>query len=275
MRHTITILAVILALAGPTTTATQMGPNIESAEPFKLGTFETGGRIFVGVVLRDELVVELHRANADLEGHRDYATMPMPDDMLGLIERYDYGLKYRLYEIVNHLVENDRLAASTRPGYVHPVGEIRTLAPIRYPGKILNAAVNFYSHISEAASDEARQEAIRQRQENKGVPYLFLKPARGAVVGNGDNIVIIGVGVIIPPWNFPLAILTGMTVASIVTGNTVVLKPASDSPFVGFKFMEIIGRRPRWRGSPATTPRTRTPAHWRRGSTASDANTRR
>jgi len=50
----------------------------------------------------------------------------------------------------------------------------------------------------------------------------------------------LGVGVVIPPWNFPLAILTGMTVASIVTGNTVVLKPASDSPFVGFKFMEIM-----------------------------------
>lgn len=190
MRHTITTLAVILALAGPTTTAAQMGPNIESAEPFKLGTFENGGRIFVGIVLRDQLIVELDPANADLEGHRDYATMPMPEDMLGLIERYDYGLKYRLYEIVNHLVENNRLATGTRPGYIHRVNEIRTLAPIHYPGKILNAAVNFYSHISEAASPEARQEAIRQRRENRGVPYLFLKPARGAVVGNGENIVI-------------------------------------------------------------------------------------
>ncbi len=190
MRHTITALAVILALAGPTVTATQMGPNIESAEPFKLGTFENEGRIFVGIVIRDRLIIELDAANTDLEGHRDYATMPMPGDMLGLIERYDYGLKYRLYEIVNHLVDNDRLAAGMRPGYIHPVDEIRTLAPIHYPGKILNAAVNFYSHISEAASPEERQEAIRRRQENKGVPYLFLKPARGAVVGNGENIVI-------------------------------------------------------------------------------------
>ena len=188
MRHTITSLAIILALAGPTTA--QMGPNIESAEPFKLGTFENGGRVFVGIVLRDQLIVELDGANEDLEGHRDYAPMPMPEDMLGLIERYDYGLKYRLYEIVNHLVENDRLAAGMRPGYIHPVDGIRTLAPIQYPGKILNAAVNFYSHISEAASPEDRQEAIRQRQENQGVPYLFLKPGRGAVVGNGENIVI-------------------------------------------------------------------------------------
>ena len=76
------------------------------------------------------------------------------------------------------------------PGYIHPLNDVRTLAPIQYPGKILNAAVNFYSHISEGATPEARQEAIRRRQENLGVPYLFLKPARGAVVGNGDNIVI-------------------------------------------------------------------------------------
>ncbi|SVA51165.1 uncharacterized protein METZ01_LOCUS104019, partial [marine metagenome] len=190
MRHTITTLAVILTLLGPTTAVTQMEPNIESSEPFKLGTYENEGRIFVGIVLRDQLIIELGPANTDLEGQRDYATMPMPQDMLGLIERYDYGLKYRLYEIVNHLVENDRLAAGVRPGYIHPLSDVRTLAPIQYPGKILNAAVNFYSHISEGATPEARQEAIRQRQENRGVPYLFLKPARGAVVGNGDNIVI-------------------------------------------------------------------------------------
>ena len=50
----------------------------------------------------------------------------------------------------------------------------------------------------------------------------------------------LGVGVVIPPWNFPLAIMAGMTVASIVTGNTVVLKPSSDAPAIAFKFFEIL-----------------------------------
>jgi 1-pyrroline-5-carboxylate dehydrogenase len=50
----------------------------------------------------------------------------------------------------------------------------------------------------------------------------------------------LGVGVVIPPWNFPLAILVGMTVASIVAGNTVVLKPSSDSPTIGYKFFEAL-----------------------------------
>ncbi len=50
----------------------------------------------------------------------------------------------------------------------------------------------------------------------------------------------LGVVVVIPPWNFPLAILAGMTSAAIVAGNTVVLKPSSDSPAIGRKFFEIM-----------------------------------
>lgn len=50
----------------------------------------------------------------------------------------------------------------------------------------------------------------------------------------------LGVGVVIPPWNFPLAIMVGMTTASLVAGNTVVLKPASTTPVVAAKFMEIL-----------------------------------
>jgi 1-pyrroline-5-carboxylate dehydrogenase len=50
----------------------------------------------------------------------------------------------------------------------------------------------------------------------------------------------LGVGVIIPPWNFPLAILTGMTSAAIVSGNTVLLKPASTTQVIAYKFVELM-----------------------------------
>ncbi|MEJ5166382.1 MAG: L-glutamate gamma-semialdehyde dehydrogenase [Thermoanaerobaculia bacterium] len=50
----------------------------------------------------------------------------------------------------------------------------------------------------------------------------------------------LGVGVVIPPWNFPCAILVGMTTASIVTGNTVILKPASDTPGIAYQFFQIL-----------------------------------
>ena len=50
----------------------------------------------------------------------------------------------------------------------------------------------------------------------------------------------LGVGIVIPPWNFPLAIMAGMTLAAVVTGNTVVLKPSSDSPIIAARFVEIL-----------------------------------
>ncbi len=56
---------------------------------------------------------------------------------------------------------------------------------------------------------------------------------------NESFLVAMGAGVVIPPWNFPLAILAGMTVGPVVAGNTVVLKPASATPVIGSKFMEI------------------------------------
>ncbi|MGH9343502.1 MAG: aldehyde dehydrogenase family protein, partial [Terriglobia bacterium] len=50
----------------------------------------------------------------------------------------------------------------------------------------------------------------------------------------------LGAGVVIPPWNFPLALLTGMAAASLVAGNTVVLKPSSDTPVIAYKFFEAL-----------------------------------
>src|SRR5712671_1159518 len=50
----------------------------------------------------------------------------------------------------------------------------------------------------------------------------------------------LGVGAVIPPWNFPLAIMAGMTAAAVVTGNTVVLKPSSDAPTIAYKFFELL-----------------------------------
>ena len=49
-----------------------------------------------------------------------------------------------------------------------------------------------------------------------------------------------GVGLVIPPWNFPLAILVGTTMAPVVAGNTVIVKPASSTPVIAAKFMECL-----------------------------------
>jgi 2-keto-4-pentenoate hydratase/2-oxohepta-3-ene-1,7-dioic acid hydratase in catechol pathway len=203
------IVTLIAVLASPALAFGQTRAAPVSAEPFKVGTFGIDGRPTVGLVLRDSLIVELEAANAALELAPAYPHLPMPADMLDLIARYEYGLKRRLYEIVNGLVANDELAAN-RPDYIHDVADVRTLPPIMYPGKILNAAVNFYSHVNETGTPEEIAEARRARRENRGVPYLFLKPSRGAVIGNGDSVVL-PYGRDRTDWEVELATVIGST----------------------------------------------------------------
>ncbi len=181
-----TLTAVfVLAAASP---GTAQAPEV--AEPFKVGTFEIDGAPTVAMVLRDALVVDLASANRALELDPRYPRLPMPEDMLGLIGRYEYGLKQRLYEIVDDLVARDGLEGAGRAAYVHDLDDVRTLPPILYPGKILNAAGNFYSHVGEGGGVAAQRATAEARRQDRGVPYLFLKPTRGVIVGNGDPIVI-------------------------------------------------------------------------------------
>jgi 1-pyrroline-5-carboxylate dehydrogenase len=60
--------------------------------------------------------------------------------------------------------------------------------------------------------------------------------------GEHDEMIYIplGVGVVIPPWNFPLAIMVGMTVASLVTGNIAIVKPSSETPTIAARFAEVL-----------------------------------
>ena len=186
-RILIPLAAAALANSAPVSAQTAM----TSVEPFKLGTFEIAGEgdSRIGIVLRDELIVELDAANRALEGDPNHVAVPMPANMRELISRYEYGLKYRLYEIVNHLIGNERLSGQNRAAFVHDVDDVRTLAPLT-PGKMLNAAVNFYSHVEEANTPEEQRAAAERRRANRGIPYLFIKPTEGAVIGNGDAVVI-------------------------------------------------------------------------------------
>ncbi len=62
--------------------------------------------------------------------------------------------------------------------------------------------------------------------------------------GERDEMMYIplGVGVVIPPWNFPLAILAGMTIATLVTGNTAIVKPSSETPTIAVKFADALSK---------------------------------
>ncbi|QHS24188.1 L-glutamate gamma-semialdehyde dehydrogenase [Virgibacillus sp. MSP4-1] len=67
------------------------------------------------------------------------------------------------------------------------------------------------------------------------------KPVNSRPIENNRfQYIPLGVGVVISPWNFLFAIMTGTTVSSMVTGNTVLLKPASSTPVIAYKFMEVM-----------------------------------
>jgi 2-keto-4-pentenoate hydratase/2-oxohepta-3-ene-1,7-dioic acid hydratase in catechol pathway len=224
----IVVLAALAVLGSPALIAAQGNPSISSVEPFKLGTFEIGGEPRIGVVLRDTLVVDLEAANRALERDPAYPAIPMPPTMVELIGRYEYGMKTRLYEIVNDLVARKRLEGQ-RPGFVHDVKSVDILAPLM-PGKMLNAAVNFYTHVGETGTAEEQKKAEAERRAKRGVPYLFIKPTRGAVVGDGENVVIPH-GRDRIDWEVELGIVMGRTAKYV---------PADKAPDYIFGYMVTV-----------------------------------
>lgn len=79
------------------------------------------------------------------------------------------------------------------------------------------------------------REMIRLSEINEHQPLVKIDSEE-----NELRYIPLGVGVIIPPWNFPLAICVGMTTAAVVSGNTVLLKPASTTPVIAHKFVELM-----------------------------------
>ncbi|HZW37938.1 MAG TPA: L-glutamate gamma-semialdehyde dehydrogenase [Ignavibacteriaceae bacterium] len=103
---------------------------------------------------------------------------------------------------------------------------------------ILEAGKNY----TEADADTAEAIDFLEFYGREMIRYATEKHPLTPIPGEKNELIYIplGVGVVIPPWNFPFAILVGMSSAAIVTGNTVVLKPSSDTPMMGRLFYEIM-----------------------------------
>ncbi len=78
----------------------------------------------------------------------------------------------------------------------------------------------------------------RQMLELETIDHKVL--SRRNIERNEYRYIPLGVGAIISPWNFPLAIFAGMTCAAIVTGNTVLVKPAVTTQVIAYKFIEVL-----------------------------------
>lgn len=170
-----------------------------AAVPFKVGTFERGGRAFVGLVLRDTQVVDIAQANAAFESANASAPrLAAPGDMKDLIARYEAGWKDRLGAIARQVS-----AARSAPAYAFALGSLTVLPPVR-PSIILNAGGNYAEHSEGIAAQQRRQGATPQAQyerrsapgiwerpadDTRDNPYLFLKSPT-VVTGPNDPIVV-------------------------------------------------------------------------------------
>ncbi|MBC8329288.1 MAG: L-glutamate gamma-semialdehyde dehydrogenase [Planctomycetes bacterium] len=94
---------------------------------------------------------------------------------------------------------------------------------------------------AEADGDTAEAIDFLEFYAREALRYGRTQPiTRHPVEDNELQYIPLGVGAVIPPWNFPLAILAGMTCAALVTGNTVVLKCSSDSPGIASMFVDLL-----------------------------------
>ncbi len=131
-----------------------------------------------------------------------------------------------------------RVPAEERAGYIFAAADI--LSQKRF---YFNAWMIYEVGKSWAEADGDTAEAIDFLEfYGREMVRLGSDQPLTQVEGEENKLVYIplGVGAVIPPWNFPGAIMVGMTAASIVTGNTVVLKPASTSPMIAWQFMRIL-----------------------------------
>ncbi len=94
---------------------------------------------------------------------------------------------------------------------------------------------------AEADADTAEAIDFLEFYGREMLRYAAKQPLTPAAGEDNELVYIpLGVGAVIPPWNFPNAILTGMTAAALVTGNTVVLKPSSDAPVIAWHVVQLL-----------------------------------
>lgn len=130
------------------------------------------------------------------------------------------------------------IAAKERVGYF-----TKAAAVMRERKHLFSAMMVFEAGKSWAEADADTAECI-DFMDYYALQALALAnpPALTPVAGEQNHIryIPLGVGAVIPPWNFPLAIMAGMSTAALITGNTVVLKPASATPGIAAMWVDLM-----------------------------------
>jgi len=128
--------------------------------------------------------------------------------------------------------------ATERAELVHRVGDL--MARRKYE---LSAWMTYEAgkNWAEAEADTAEAIDFCRYYAHQALRMAEPVPTHDVPGETNDSFLIpLGAGVVVPPWNFPLAILVGMTMGPVAAGNTVVLKPSSNTPVIGARFMEVL-----------------------------------
>jgi len=161
-------------------------------------------------------------------------------EVIGKVHKADQALANRAIEEANKAFESwKRVSAEDRARYL-----FSATAEMRRRKNEFSAWMVYEVGKSWAEADADTAEAIDFMDFYAREAIRYAKPQELTPSPleefNQMFYIPLGTGVVIPPWNFPLAIMVGMTMAAVAAGNTIVLKPSSDTPIIGAKFMELL-----------------------------------
>ncbi|MCY9658644.1 L-glutamate gamma-semialdehyde dehydrogenase [Paenibacillus chondroitinus] len=164
------------------------------------------------------------------------------DEIIGYVSKADQALAEKAMNVALETFESwKKVPARERAEYLFKAAALMRARKHEFSALMLLESGKNYV---EADVDTAEaidfiefyaREMIRLSEINETQPLV-------KIPGENNKLTYIplGVGVIIPPWNFPLAICVGMTMAAVVSGNTVLLKPASTTPVIAHKFVALM-----------------------------------
>jgi 1-pyrroline-5-carboxylate dehydrogenase len=165
-----------------------------------------------------------------------------PDEVIGYVSKASVELVERAMNSAVAAFESwKKTLAAERAQYLFNAADLMRLRKHEFSAlMVLEAGKNWAEADADTAEaidfmDFYAREMIRLSEINSIRPLTKLTGET-----NELTYIPLGVGAIIPPWNFPLAILAGMTSAAIVSGNTVLLKPASSTAVIGHKFVALM-----------------------------------
>jgi len=162
-----------------------------------------------------------------------------PQEVVGRVAAADREQANEAVEAAARTFETwKRVSFSERADYVLKVADL-----IRRRRDNFNALLVLEVGKSWVEADADTAEAIDFLEFYAREAMRYAEPPALTPAPGEDNrlaYIPLGVGVVIPPWNFAFAIMAGMTTAALVAGNTVVLKPSSDSPVIAALFIDLL-----------------------------------